>query len=74
MDLLYVKNGRRSHQHIYKSIPSSASEVCIYRSEEYYRGFITEGRFENGASVLLDDRSLAAEWFTGERLYYGQVT
>jgi hypothetical protein len=50
------------------------SEVCIYRSEEYYRGFITEGRSENGASVLLDDRSLAAEWFTGERLYYGQVT
>lgn len=38
------------------------SEICIYRFEEYYQGFITEGRSENGASVLLKNRSLAAEW------------
>lgn len=38
------------------------SEVCLYRSEEYYQGFITEHRSENGASALIKDRSLAAEW------------
>lgn len=38
------------------------SEVCLYRSEEYYQGFITEDRSENGASALIKDRSLAAEW------------
>jgi len=38
------------------------SEVCLYRSEEYYQGFITEERSENGASALIKDRSLAAEW------------
>jgi hypothetical protein len=37
------------------------SEVCLYRSEEYFQGFITEGRSENGASALIKDRSLAAE-------------
>lgn len=38
------------------------SEVCIYRSEDYYQSFISEGRSENGASALIKDRSLAAEW------------
>ncbi|WP_312187123.1 DUF3916 domain-containing protein [Leclercia sp.] len=38
------------------------SEVCLFRSEEYFRSFITEGRSENGASSLLRDRSLAREW------------
>lgn len=38
------------------------SELCLYRSEEYYQGFITEDRSENGASALIKDRSLAAEW------------
>lgn len=38
------------------------SEVCLYRSEEYYQGFTTEDRSENGASAVIKDRSLAAEW------------
>ncbi|WP_431223353.1 DUF3916 domain-containing protein [Serratia sp. L9] len=38
------------------------SELCLYRSEEYYQGFITEDRSENGVSTLIKDRSLAAEW------------
>nr|WP_286165227.1 DUF3916 domain-containing protein [Pantoea sp. 201603H] len=37
------------------------SEVCLYRSEEYYQGFITEERPKNGASALIKNRSLAAE-------------
>ncbi|WP_047643013.1 DUF3916 domain-containing protein [Dickeya fangzhongdai] len=38
------------------------SEVCLFRSEEYFQSFITEGRSENGSSVLLRERSLAREW------------
>ncbi|WP_436892486.1 DUF3916 domain-containing protein [Siccibacter turicensis] len=38
------------------------SEVCLFRSEDYFQGFITEGRSENGSSVLLKERSLAREW------------
>lgn len=38
------------------------SELCLYRSEEYYQSFITEYRSENGSSALIKDRSLAAEW------------
>ncbi|WP_241592065.1 DUF3916 domain-containing protein [Rosenbergiella epipactidis] len=38
------------------------SEVCLYRSEEYFQGFLTEARTENGSSALIKDRSLAAEW------------
>jgi hypothetical protein len=38
------------------------SEVCLFRSEEYFQGFITEGNSENGSSVLLRERSLAREW------------
>ena len=38
------------------------SEVCLFRSEEYFLGFISEGRSENGSSVLLRERSLAKEW------------
>ncbi|WP_339099330.1 DUF3916 domain-containing protein [Yersinia enterocolitica] len=38
------------------------SEVCLFRSEEYFQSFITEGSSENGSSVLLRERSLAREW------------
>lgn len=38
------------------------SEVCLFRSEEYFQSFITEGRSENGSSVLIRERSLAKEW------------
>jgi len=38
------------------------SEICLYRSEEYYQSFVTESRSEKGASALIKDRSLAAEW------------
>lgn len=38
------------------------SEICLYRSEDYYQSFITEYRSENGASALIKERSLAAEW------------
>ena len=38
------------------------SEICLYRSEDYYQSFITEDRSENGASALIKERSLAAEW------------
>lgn len=38
------------------------SEVCLYRSEGYYQGFITEARSENGSSSLIKERSLVAEW------------
>ncbi|WP_343229952.1 DUF3916 domain-containing protein [Yersinia kristensenii] len=38
------------------------SEVCLFRSEDYFQGFITEGSSENGSSVLLRERSLAREW------------
>lgn len=38
------------------------SEVCLYRSEDYYQSFIAEGRSDKGASALIRDRSLAAEW------------
>ncbi|AJZ89078.1 hypothetical protein VW41_08550 [Klebsiella michiganensis] len=38
------------------------SELCLYRSEEYYQSFITEHQSEKGASTLIKDRSLAAEW------------
>lgn len=38
------------------------SEVCLFRSEEYFQSFITEGRSENGSLVLIRERSLAQEW------------
>nr|WP_024965722.1 DUF3916 domain-containing protein [Pantoea sp. IMH] len=38
------------------------SEVCLYRSEDYYQSFITEDRSETGASALIKERSLAVEW------------
>ncbi|MCB5311930.1 DUF3916 domain-containing protein [Yersinia intermedia] len=38
------------------------SEVCLYRSEDYYQSFITERRSDNDAYALIKDRSLAAEW------------
>ncbi|WP_323170006.1 DUF3916 domain-containing protein [Pantoea agglomerans] len=38
------------------------SEVCLFRSEEYFQGFITEASSENGSSVLLKERSLVREW------------
>lgn len=38
------------------------SEICLYRSEDYYQSFITEDRSENGAFALIKERSLAAEW------------
>ncbi|SNY66505.1 DUF3916 domain-containing protein [Enterobacter sp. CC120223-11] len=38
------------------------SEVCLFRSEEYFQSFITEGSSENGSSILLRERSLAREW------------
>ncbi|MEN4793312.1 DUF3916 domain-containing protein [Pantoea agglomerans] len=38
------------------------SEICLFRSEEYYQSFITEDRSEKGASVLIRERSLAADW------------
>lgn len=38
------------------------SEICLFRSEDYYQSFITEGRSENGASALIKEHSLAAEW------------
>ncbi|WP_343550555.1 DUF3916 domain-containing protein [Pantoea sp.] len=38
------------------------SEICLYRSEDYYQGIITENRSANGASALIKERSLAAEW------------
>lgn len=38
------------------------SEICLYRSEDYYQSFITEDRSENGASALIKERSLASEW------------
>lgn len=38
------------------------SEVCLYRSEEYYQSFITEGRTAYCETTLIKDRSLAAEW------------
>jgi len=38
------------------------SEICLYRSEEYYQSFIIEARSENGASALINERSLASEW------------
>lgn len=38
------------------------SEVCLYRSEDYFQGFISEGRSEKGTSSRIRERSLAAEW------------
>ncbi|MBK4785728.1 MAG: DUF3916 domain-containing protein [Pantoea sp. Pent] len=38
------------------------SEICLYRSEDDYQSFITENHSENGASALIQERSLAAEW------------
>lgn len=38
------------------------SEICLYRSEDYYQGIITENRSANRASTLIKKRSLAAEW------------
>ncbi|PQK95194.1 DUF3916 domain-containing protein [Pantoea ananatis] len=38
------------------------SEICLYRSEDYYQSFITENRSENSATALIKERSLAAEW------------
>ncbi|MEC5321529.1 DUF3916 domain-containing protein [Brenneria populi subsp. brevivirga] len=38
------------------------SEVCLFRSEEYFQGFISEGSAENSSSVRLRERSLAKEW------------
>lgn len=38
------------------------SEICLFRSEDYYQSFITEDRSENGASALIKERSLAVEW------------
>ena len=38
------------------------SEVCLFRSEEYFQGFISEGSSENGSSIHLKERSLAQEW------------
>ncbi|WP_258151577.1 DUF3916 domain-containing protein [Pantoea ananatis] len=37
------------------------SEICLYRSEDYYQSFITENRSENGASASIKERSLSAE-------------
>jgi len=34
------------------------SEICLYRSQEYYQSFVTESRSEKGASALIKDRSL----------------
>ncbi|GKX61157.1 DUF3916 domain-containing protein [Leminorella grimontii] len=39
-----------------------SSEVCLFRSEDYFQGFISESRTEKGSSVLLRERSLAKEW------------
>ncbi|XBS71315.1 DUF3916 domain-containing protein [Acerihabitans sp. KWT182] len=38
------------------------SEVCLFRSEEYFQSFISEGSSETGSTVILRDRSLAKEW------------
>lgn len=38
------------------------SEVCLFRSEEYFQGFISEGRYENSSSARLRERSLVKEW------------
>ncbi|QUG75477.1 DUF3916 domain-containing protein [Erwinia sp. E602] len=38
------------------------SEVCIYRSEEYFQGFVREHESEYGSSSIITDRSLAREW------------
>ncbi|WP_338637195.1 DUF3916 domain-containing protein [Erwinia persicina] len=38
------------------------SEICLYRSEDYYQSFITEDRSKNGVTALIKERSLAAEW------------
>ncbi|HEJ7947452.1 TPA: DUF3916 domain-containing protein [Serratia liquefaciens] len=38
------------------------SEVCLFRSEEYFQSFIAEGCSENSSLVLLRERSLAKEW------------
>ncbi|UGA53174.1 MULTISPECIES: DUF3916 domain-containing protein [Dickeya] len=38
------------------------SEVCLFRSEDYFQGFISEGSTENSSSELLEKRSLAEEW------------
>jgi len=38
------------------------SEICLFRSENYFQSFITEDRSENGASALIKERSLATEW------------
>lgn len=38
------------------------SEVCLFRTEEYFQSLITEGSSENGSSIRLRERSLAREW------------
>lgn len=38
------------------------SEVCLFRSEEYFQSFISEGHSENSSSVILREHSLAKEW------------
>lgn len=38
------------------------SEVCLFHSEKYFQGFITESSSEHGSSVVLKERSLASEW------------
>ena len=38
------------------------SEVCLFRSEDYYQGFISEGRSESSSSSIIRERSLAVEW------------
>lgn len=38
------------------------SEICLFRSEEYFQSFISEGSSENSSSAILRERSLAKEW------------
>lgn len=38
------------------------SEICLFRSEDYYQSFICESTSENGSSSLIKERSLAEEW------------
>lgn len=38
------------------------SEICLYHSDEYFQGFVSEGSSDNGSSIILKERSLAKEW------------
>ena len=38
------------------------SEICLYHSDEYFQGFISEDSSDNGSSIILKERSLAKEW------------